>query len=96
MVRITYDKDYKHIELLGHTNETLCASISSLIFFSVNLAMDFNMFFGGIRLTDDGQDKMEIFNETSDENVKKVFANLILHLEDLQRQYPESVQVILL
>lgn len=53
------------------------------------------MYFGNIRLVDDGQDRMEIFNESSDENVKKVFADLILHLEDLQRQYPESVEVIL-
>lgn len=95
MVRITYDKDYKHIELLGHTNETLCASISSLVFFSVNLAMDFTMYFGGITLKDDGQDKMEIINESDDENVKKIFGALILHLGDLQRQYPESVEVVL-
>lgn len=94
MIRVFYDKDYRKIELRGHAEGTICASVSSLVFFSVNLAIDFNKFFyGEVKLVDDGQDKMEIFNNSSNENVETVFRYLIYSLEDLSEQYPDSVDV---
>ena len=94
MIKVAYDKKYNHICITGHDKATICASVSSLVFFSVNLAIDFNKFFyGEVKLVDDGQDKMEIFNNSSNEDVETVFRYLIYSLEDLSEQYPDSVYV---
>ena len=55
----------------------------------MNLAIEFNK---DVKYTDD-LNKIEIINNTNDENVKKVFSNMITCLEDLERQYPDNIKI---
>ena len=90
MIKVVYNKDFKNLKITGHAGyadkgkDIVCASASSIILSSINLAIEFN---SEVKYTDD-LNKIEIINNTNDENVQKVFSNMILSLEELERQYP--------
>ena len=77
----------KNIVILS--KDIVCASASSIILSSINLAIDFN---SEVKYTDD-LNKIEIINNTNDENVQKVFSNMILSLEELEKQYPDNIKI---
>lgn len=95
MIKVVYNNDYKNLKITGHAGyadqgkDIVCASASSIILSSVNLAIEFNK---DVKYTDD-LNKIEIINNTNDENVKKVFSNMITCLEDLERQYPDNIKI---
>jgi len=95
MIKVKYNSEYKLIEVTGHAGyedygkDIVCASVSSIILSSVNLAHDFN----DKIIYKDENDKITIINETNDENVKKVFNNMILCLIDLEKQYPNNIKI---
>jgi len=95
MIKVKYNSEYKLIEVTGHAGyndygkDIVCASVSSIILSSVNLAHDFNESI----VYKDENDKITIINETKDENVKKVFNNMILCLIDLEKQYPDNIKI---
>lgn len=95
MIKVKYNSEYKLIEVTGHAGyndygkDIVCASVSSIILSSVNLAHDFN----DNVIYKDENDKITIINETNDENVKKVFNNMILCLIDLEKQYPSNIKI---
>ncbi len=95
MIKVVYNNDYKNLKITGHAGyadqgkDIVCASASSIILSSVNLAIEFNK---DVKYTDD-LNKIEIINNTNDENVRKVFSNMITCLEDLERQYPDNIKI---
>lgn len=95
MIKVVYNNDYKNLKITGHAGyadqgkDIVCASASSIILSSVNLAIEFNK---DVKYTDD-LNKIEIINNTNDENVKKIFSNMITCLEDLERQYPDNIKI---
>ena len=95
MIKVVYNNDFKNLKITGHAGyadqgkDIVCASASSIILSSVNLAIEFNK---DVKYTDD-LNKIEIINNTNDENVKKVFSNMITCLEDLERQYPDNIKI---
>ncbi|MBR5662721.1 MAG: ribosomal-processing cysteine protease Prp [Bacilli bacterium] len=95
MIKVVYNKDFKNLKITGHAGyadkgkDIVCASASSIILSSINLALEFNK---GVKYTDD-LNKIEIINNTNDENVTKVFSNMITCLEDLEKQYPDNIKI---
>lgn len=95
MIKVIYNKDYKNIKITGHAGyaesgkDIVCASASSIILSSINLAIEFNK---DVKYTDD-LNKIEITNNTNDANVEKVFSNMILSLEELEKQYPKNIKI---
>lgn len=95
MIKVVYNEEYKYLKITGHAGyadkgkDIVCASASSIILSSINLAIEFNK---DIKYIDD-LNKIEIINNTNDENVKKVFSNMISCLEDLEKQYPDNIKI---
>lgn len=95
MIKVVYNKDFKNLKITGHAGyadkgkDIVCASASSIILSSINLAIEFN---SEVKYTDD-LNKIEIINNTNDENVQKVFSNMILSLEELEKQYPDNIKI---
>ena len=95
MIKIVYNNDFKNLKITGHAGyadqgkDIVCASASSIILSSINLAIEFN---SGVKYTDD-LNKIEIINNTNDSNVTKVFSNMITCLEELERQYPDNIKI---
>ena len=95
MIKVVYNNGYKNLKITGHAGyadkgkDIVCASASSIILSSLNLAIEFNK---DVKYTDD-LNKIEIINNTNDENVTKVFSNMILSLEELERQYPDNIKI---
>ena len=95
MIKVVYNDNYKNLKITGHAGyadqgkDIVCASASSIILSSVNLAIEFNK---NVKFTDD-LNKIEIENNTNDENVRKVFSNMITCLEDLEKQYPDNIKI---
>ena len=95
MIKVVYNDNFKNLKITGHAGyadkgkDIVCASASSIILSSINLAIEFN---SEVKYTDD-LNKIEIINNTNDENVQKVFSNMILSLEELERQYPDNIKI---
>ena len=95
MIKVVYNKDFKNLKITGHAGyadqgkDIVCASASSIILSSINLAIEFNE---DVKYTDD-LNKIEIINNTNDENVTKVFSNMITCLQDLEKQYPDNIKI---
>ena len=95
MIKVVYNDNFKNLKITGHAGyadkgkDIVCASASSIILSSLNLAIEFNK---DVKYTDD-LNKIEIINNTNDENVTKVFSNMILSLEELERQYPDNIKI---
>ena len=95
MIKVVYNQGFKNIKITGHAGyadlgkDIVCASASGIILSSINLAIDFN---NEVKYTDD-LNKIEIVNETNDLNVEKTFNNMILMLEEIQKQYPKNIKI---
>ena len=95
MIKVIYNEGYKNLKITGHAGyadkgkDIVCASASSIILSSINLAIEFNK---DVKYTDD-LNKIEIINNTNDENVTKVFSNMITCLQDLEKQYPDNIKI---
>ena len=95
MIKVVYNDNFKNLKITGHAGyadegkDIVCASASSIILSSINLAIEFNK---DVKYTDD-LNKIEIINNTNDENVTKVFSNMITCLEDLEKQYPDNIKI---
>lgn len=95
MIKVVYNDNFKNLKITGHAGyadkgkDIVCASASSIILSSINLAIEFNK---DVKYTDD-LNKIEIINNTNDENVTKVFSNMITCLQDLEKQYPDNIKI---
>ena len=95
MIKVVYNNDFKNLKITGHAGyadqgkDIVCASASSIILSSINLAIEFN---SNVKYTDD-LNKIEVINNTNDSNVTKVFSNMISCVEELERQYPDNIKI---
>lgn len=95
MIKVVFNDNFKNLKITGHAGyadkgkDIVCASASSIILSSINLAIEFNK---DVKYTDD-LNKIEIINNTNDENVIKVFKNMITCLENLEKQYPDNIKI---
>lgn len=95
MIKVVYNNDFKNLKITGHAGyadqgkDIVCASASSIILSSINLAIEFN---SNVKYTDD-LNKIEVINNTNDSNVTKVFSNMIACLKELERQYPDNIKI---
>ena len=95
MIKVVYNNGFKNIKITGHAGyadlgkDVVCACASGIILSSVNLAMEYN---ANVKYTRE-VNKKEIINDSNDENVEMVFKNMIVMLEDLQKQYPKNIKI---
>ncbi len=95
MIKISYDNEYKIIHINGHSDyasygkDIVCASVSSIVATSVNLALDYDSSLIYI----DKDDKVIIENNTNNDNVLKILKNMICMLEELAKQYPKNIKI---
>ena len=95
MIKVVYNDNFNNLKITGHAGyadkgkDIVCASASSIILSSINLAIEFNK---DVKYTDN-LNKIEVINNTNDENVTKVFSNMITCLQDLEKQYPDNIKI---
>lgn len=95
MIKVYISKD--KIVIMGHANyadygkDIVCASVSSIVTTSVNLALKFNK----EALTyKEEQDKFTININTLDEQVALVMENMLDLLEELAKTYTKNIKII--
>ena len=94
MIKVQIDKNI--IEVIGHANfnpkgkDIVCASVSSIIFTSVNGILNIDK--DAIVYKDDNK-VMSIEIVKNDSITKKLIDNMLVLLEDLSRQYPDQLQI---
>lgn len=95
MIKVKYNDEFTNLKITGHANyaeygeDIVCASVSSIIQTSINLAHNFN---NGVKYNDDGN-TIVIENNTNDSNVLEVLKNMIDMLKELERQYPKNINI---
>ena len=95
MIKVRYNDEFKNLKITGHANyaeygeDIVCASVSSIVETSINLAHEFN---DNIKYSDDGN-TIIVINNTNDENVFKTLKNMIDMLIELEKQYPKNINV---
>ena len=95
MIKVRYNEKFTNLKITGHANyaeygeDIVCASVSSIVETSINLAHEFN---DNIKYSDDGN-TIIVINNTNDENVFKTLKNMIDMLIELEKQYPKNINV---
>ena len=95
MIKIEISKDLikinGHAEYADHGKDIVCASVSSVVYTTVNgiLNVDKN----AIKFTDKN-DEMNISIISKDKVIKILINSMIDILEDLERQYPENIKIV--
>ncbi len=95
MIKVRYNEEFTNLKITGHANyaeygeDIVCASVSSIVETSINLAHEFN---DNIKYSDDGN-TIIVINNTNDENVFKTLKNMIDMLIELEKQYPKNINV---
>ena len=85
----------KKIEISGHAyfesygKDIVCASVSSIIFTTINGILNIND--KAIQYIND--DILEIFILSNDEITTKLIENMIVLLKELERQYPKNLKI---
>ena len=84
------------IKVSGHSGydvigkDIVCASVSSIIITTINNIMDINK--DAINYSDDGN-TMIIEKVLEDDIVNKLINNMILLLENLEKDYPKNIKI---
>ncbi len=93
MIKVEFRKD--NIIVSGHANykeygnDIVCASVSSIIYTTINGILNINK--EAIKFTDN--DILEINILSNDEITIKLINNMLELLKDLERQYPKNIIV---
>ncbi len=96
MIKVCYDKDYQNISIKGHAGHDLygkdivCASVSSIIITSVNLAL---MYDEKLDFTEDEGCVLINNINVSNDILKNIFINMINMLCSLEEQYPNNIKI---
>ena len=93
MIKILKEMD--KITIKGHANyrdtdDIVCASISSIMYTSVNAILNFND--KAINFTDDGNECVITIN-THDDITDKLISNMLLMFDEVSNQYPSNVEI---
>ena len=97
-IKVNYDDSYiKNFKVSGHANydeygkDIVCASVSSIVITSCNLALKFNE--NAIKLVQkEGLVDIDIL--INDDIINKVFINMLDMLKELSIQYEKNVKII--
>ena len=93
MIKVEFSKE--NIIVSGHANykeygnDIVCASVSSIIYTTINGILNINK--EAIKYTDN--DTLEINILSKDEITIKLINNMLELLKDLERQYPKNIIV---
>lgn len=97
-IKIDYNDNYiKNIKVSGHANydvhgkDIVCASVSSMVITSVNLAMKYNA--SSVKVTQ-GEGLIDVNVLIEDEVINLIFSNLKDMLEELSNDYEKNVKII--
>lgn len=97
-IKIDYNDNYiKNIKVSGHANydvhgkDIVCASVSSMVITSVNLAMKYNV--SSVKVTQ-GEGLIDVNVLIEDEVINLIFSNLKDMLEELSNDYEKNVKII--
>ena len=93
MIKIIKEMDT--ITISGHanysdSNDIVCASVSSIMYTTVNAIMNFND--KAITFEDDGN-KVFIKVLSNDDITNKLIDNMLLMFNELKEQYPSNVEI---
>ena len=94
MIKVKKNKD--NIKISGHAlydiegKDIVCASVSSIIYTSVNALLKINK--SSIEFNDDGK-MIEIFKLSNDNITNKLLDNMIDLLKDLENDYPKNIKI---
>lgn len=100
MIKIKINKNgnyINYIKVTGHANyddygkDIVCASVSSIVITSCNMAMEINK--SSVK-ADQSEGLIEINILIEDETINKVFLNMINMLEELSKQYEKNIKFI--
>ena len=95
MIKVEINKN--EIIISGHSGydevgkDIVCASVSSIIITTVNNILDINK--EAIDYSDDGN-VMRIKKNKEDDIVNKLINNMILLLENLEKDYPKNIKIL--
>lgn len=97
-IKINYNNDFiKEFKVTGHANyddygkDIVCASVSSIVITSINLALSIDK--NCITYTDkEGLIKVSVLKE--DEIINKIFINMIDMLKELEKDYSKNIKFI--
>lgn len=97
-IKVNYDSSYvKNFKVTGHANydthgkDIVCASVSTLVIASINLALKLNE--KSVKVVQkEGLIDAEILER--DEVINKVFLNMIDMLKELEETYKNNVKII--
>jgi uncharacterized protein YsxB (DUF464 family) len=90
------NKKYKKISILGHAmyadrgKDIVCSSVSSIVITTVNGILTINQ--GSLSYMV-GKKGMKIDIKSEDETTQLLIHNMVNLLKDLEKQYPENVEV---
>ena len=90
------NKKYKKISILGHAmyadrgKDIVCSSVSSIVITTVNGILTLNQ--GSLSYMV-GKKGMTIEVKNNDETTQLLIHNMVNLLKDLEKQYPENVEV---
>ncbi len=90
------NKNYKKISILGHAmyadrgKDIVCSSVSSIVITTVNGILTLNK--GSLSYMV-GKKGMTIDIKNTDETTQLLIHNMVNLLKDLEKQYPENVEV---
>lgn len=94
MIRVYVNKT--EIKITGHANfddcgkDIVCASVSSIVYTTINAILNFDNKALSIK---DNKDLIITIN-SDDKITKKLIDNMLMLLEDLQKQYPENLKIM--
>ncbi|MCR4581649.1 MAG: ribosomal-processing cysteine protease Prp [Bacilli bacterium] len=93
MIKILKEMD--KITIKGHanyreSNDIVCASISSIMYTTVNAILNFND--KAINFTDNNSECIITIN-THDEITDKLIDNMLLMFEEVSKDYPSNVEI---
>ena len=94
MIKVKVTK--KSISILGHANyddygkDIVCAAVSSIVLCSVEAISKFDINAVDIKET---KDKLEIIINKTDDITKKLINNMLNCLKELEKKYPQNIQI---
>jgi len=93
MIKVNYNE--KEIKISGHAgfntygNDIVCASVSSIIYTTINGILNLND--SAIKVIDEKDLLIKIIED--DDNTRKLINNMIELLKDLEKQYPKNIKI---
>ena len=97
-IKVDYDGDFiKHFTVKGHANydtygkDIVCASASSIVITSVNLALEFN---DKIITFEEKDGLIDVKIEKYETSINKIFINMINMLKELEKDYSKNIKIM--